>query len=139
MLARADPFRVQQVVANLVSNALKYSPADSPVEIGVAMIGDEAVISVTDHGPGIQAPEADRVFDRFYRAGAARREVGGTGLGLYIARQLVEAMGGRLWLVSRPGAGSSFSFSLPCAEVVSLADPHENGRAGESSVPTAVA
>jgi signal transduction histidine kinase len=139
MLARADPFRVQQVVANLVSNALKYSPADSPVEIGVAMIGNEAVVSVTDHGPGIQAPETDRVFDRFYRAGTVRREVGGTGLGLYIARQLVEAMDGRLWLVSRPGAGSTFSFSLPCADVVSVVGPHRNGRAEKSSVPTAVA
>jgi PAS domain S-box-containing protein len=126
VLARADAFRIQQVVANLVSNALKYSPPESPVEVSVATVGKEATVSVTDHGPGILLPDPDRVFDRFYRAEPAGRKVGGTGLGLYIARQLVEAMGGRLWLVSRPGAGSTFSFSLPRADVVAIVDPRRN-------------
>jgi signal transduction histidine kinase len=139
VLAQADAFRVQQVVANLVSNALKYSPPDSPVEISVAAVGKEATVSVTDHGPGILLPDPDRVFDRFYRAESSGREVGGTGLGLYIARQLVEAMDGRLWLVSRAGGGSTFSFSLPRADVVAVVDPRRNGHVHAPSVPSSIA
>ena len=139
VLAQADAFRVQQVVANLVSNALKYSPPDSPVEISVAAVGKEATVSVTDHGPGILLPDPDRVFDRFYRAESSGREVGGTGLGLYIARQLVEAMDGRLWLVSRAGGGSTFSFSLPRADVVAVVDPRHNGHVHAPSVPSSIA
>jgi PAS domain S-box-containing protein len=138
VLAQGDAFRIQQVVANLVSNALKYSPPDTPVEISVATVGREATISVTDHGPGIQLAEPDRVFDRFYRAETAGREVGGTGLGLYIARQLVEAMGGRLWLVSRPGGGTTFSFSLARADVVAVVDPRRNGHVHAPWLPSRV-
>ena len=128
ILVKGDPFRVQQVVANLLSNALKYSPADRPVEVSVLAIGDEGTVSVRDHGPGILLPDPERVFDRFYRAeNGIDPNAGGTGLGLYIARQLIEGMDGRLWLVSRPGEGSTFSFSLPRADIVSVV-PAENGR-----------
>jgi signal transduction histidine kinase len=121
VLVHADPFRLGQVIANLVSNALKYSPDGSPVEVTVVRDGEQAIISVRDQGEGIPLSEQARVFDRFHRveSGMTRR-TGGTGLGLYIAKRLVEAMAGRLWLTSRPGEGSTFSFSLPLAEVGSL-------------------
>jgi PAS domain S-box-containing protein len=127
ILVKGDPFRLQQVVSNLMSNALKYSPPDQPVEVSVLAIGDEGTVSVRDHGPGILLPDPERVFDRFYRCeGNTDPNAGGTGLGLYIARQLIEAMDGRLWLVSRPGEGSTFSFSLPRADVVTV-EPTGNG------------
>ena len=127
ILVKADGFRVQQVLANLVSNAVKYSPADAPVEVSVLSVGGEGVVSVRDRGTGILLSDQNRVFDRFYRVeNGSDRRTGGTGLGLYIARQLVEAMCGRLWLVSKPGEGSTFSFSMPRADVVSLVGS-ENG------------
>ncbi|MFN2543316.1 MAG: sensor histidine kinase [Actinomycetota bacterium] len=121
VLVQADPFRVGQVIANLISNALKYSPSDTPVEVTVRRDGEQAIISVKDRGEGIPLSEQDRVFERFHRveSGMTRR-TGGTGLGLYIAKRLVEAMNGRLWLVSQPAEGSTFSFSLPLVEPGSL-------------------
>jgi PAS domain S-box-containing protein len=114
VLVQADPFRVGQVVANLVSNALKYSPAEAPVELAITWGGDHAVVSVRDHGDGIPSGEQHRVFERFHRLeNGLTRRTGGTGLGLYIAKRLVEAMDGRIWLYSKPGVGSTFSFSLP--------------------------
>jgi signal transduction histidine kinase len=114
LFVRADPFRVAQVVSNLVSNALKYSDHTAPVEVAVVRSGAEAVVSVRDQGEGIPAAEQRRVFERFHRVESdMTRRSGGTGLGLYIARSLVEAMRGRLWVVSSPGDGSTFSFTLP--------------------------
>jgi len=129
ILVNADGFRVQQVLANLVSNAVKYSPADAPVEVSVLSVGVEGVVSVRDRGTGILLSDQNRVFDRFYRVeNGSDRRTGGTGLGLYIARQLVEAMSGRLWLVSKPGEGSTFSFSMLRADVVSLVGSENGGR-----------
>jgi PAS domain S-box-containing protein len=117
ILVLADPGRVSQVMENLISNAFKYSPPTAPVGITVAVHDHQVVVSVKDHGQGIHVSEQDRVFDRFYRVDqGARRRTGGIGLGLYIAQHLVDAMGGRMWLVSEPGKGSTFSFSLPLAE-----------------------
>jgi len=116
IIVNGDPFRVGQVAANLISNALKYSPREAPVQVHVSMAGDEAVVSVNDRGEGIPVAEQQRVFERFHRVeGGLTRSTGGTGLGLYIAKHLVDAMGGRIWLRSDPGAGSTFSFSLPLA------------------------
>ncbi|MEP6476472.1 MAG: ATP-binding protein [Actinomycetota bacterium] len=121
-LVRADPFRVQQVLGNLLSNALKYSPPDAAIQVSVLETSKEAIVSVRDHGEGIPEADQPRVFERFYRVESGRdQRAGGTGLGLYISRRLVEAMDSRLWLVSRPGEGSTFSFSLP-KEVLSLVE-----------------
>ncbi|HEX9693760.1 MAG TPA: ATP-binding protein [Actinomycetota bacterium] len=129
ILVNADGFRIQQVLANLVSNAVKYSPADAPVEVSAYSVGGEGVVSVRDRGTGIPVSDQNRVFDRFFRVeNGSDRRTGGTGLGLYIARQLVEAMSGRLWLVSKPGEGSTFSFSMPRADVVSLVGSDNGGR-----------
>lgn len=129
ILVDADEFRIQQVMSNLLSNAVKYSPSDAPVEVSVVSAGGEGVVSVRDWGTGISLSDQDRVFDRFFRVeNGSDRRTGGTGLGLYIARQLVEAMSGRLWLVSKPGEGSTFSFTMPRAEVVSLVGSESGGR-----------
>jgi PAS domain S-box-containing protein len=128
ILVNADGFRIQQVLANLVSNAVKYSPPDAPVEVSAYSVGGEGVVSVRDRGTGILLSDQNRVFDRFFRVeNGSDRRTGGTGLGLYIARQLVEAMSGRLWLVSKPGEGSTFSFSMPRADVVSLVGSENRG------------
>ena len=135
ILVNADPFRTQQVIVNLLSNALKYSPRDASVDVTVLAVGGEGVVAVRDRGPGIPLDDQGRVFDRFYRAeNGSDRRTGGTGLGLFIARQLVEAMSGRVWLVSRPGQGSTFSFSLPRADMVSLIGPQNGGRAKKAPV-----
>ncbi len=119
----ADPLRVQQIVINLVSNALKYSPSGSPISIRAERWHEESAaatpmvrISVQDAGLGVPPSEAPKLFQRFVRlerdiAGSVR----GTGVGLYLCRTLVEAMGGRIWVQStgKPGEGSTFSFTLP--------------------------
>jgi len=118
-----DADRIQQVLANLVDNAAKYSPAGSPIHIGVTVGQDHLVIHVRDHGPGISPEHAQHIFDRFYRINDARiRTTGGIGLGLAISRGLIEAHGGRLWLDSEVEHGSTFSFSLPCIHIAPADD-----------------
>jgi PAS domain S-box-containing protein len=108
----ADPDRVEQVMVNLLTNAAKYSLPDSTIAVRCQTLGDEAyaVIHVSDEGRGIAAEHLPRIFDRFYPAGESRDSVG---LGLYICKGLVEAMGGKIWAVSEVGVGSTFSFTLP--------------------------
>jgi signal transduction histidine kinase len=113
----ADALRVKQVLHNLVSNAIKYSPPDCPIRIEASLDDGMCVVSVTDLGCGIPAEEQSRIFDRFYKVdNGSTRTTGGVGLGLYIAKQLVESMSGRLWVRSEPGCGSTFSFSLPLVD-----------------------
>jgi signal transduction histidine kinase len=116
ILVEADADRVGQVVTNLVSNAIKYSLADQPVKLTLGIAGDEAIVSVRDHGPGLPPDEFVHIFERFYRAPGVDVQSGsrmGLGLGLYISRQIVERHGGRIWVESVPGKGSTFSFALP--------------------------
>ena len=108
-----DAERVQQVLANLLDNALSNSPAETTVEVGVSRDHDEVVVSVTDHGPGIPEEELDRVFDKFVRGrGPVSR---GTGLGLYICRRIVEGHGGRITASSLPGMGTTITIAFPLA------------------------
>jgi signal transduction histidine kinase len=109
----ADPARVEQILTNLVTNAAKFSPEEAPIEVDVEPEPQEVVISVTDHGIGIPPAKIGRIFEPYYRAERTRRE--GLGLGLYITKGLVEAHGGRIWVESEPGKGSTFSFTLPLA------------------------
>ena len=114
-----DPGRVGQVVANLLSNADKYSPRGMPVTVEVERVGGKVRISITDQGPGIPDDLQEAVFDRFRRLGNhMTRDAGGTGLGLHIARALVQAMGGEIWVESRLGEGSTFRFTLPAAPLI---------------------
>jgi two-component system, OmpR family, sensor histidine kinase KdpD len=117
-----DPVLIEQVLINLIENATKYTPAGT--EIGVsAHVHDGAIeVEVADHGPGVAPADAERIFEKFYRA----REVGGgVGLGLTICRGIISAHGGRIWVVNRPGGGASFRFTLPLA----------NGAAPEARAP----
>jgi len=107
-----DRDRIERVIVNLASNALKYSPPDRPVAVGVAVRDGEAVVDVVDQGVGIPSEELPRVFERSYRASTGAC-TDGLGLGLYIARLIVEAHGGRIWVESEIGKGSVFTFALP--------------------------
>jgi signal transduction histidine kinase len=109
-----DPDLLERILLNLLTNAMKYSPPESPVTLAASRTGGEVLISVTDRGAGIAAADQPRLFERFYRPQGFRR-ADSVGLGLYITRMLVEAQGGRIRVESEPGKGSTFSFSLPVA------------------------
>ena len=108
------PEKVERILLNLLTNALRHTPSDGSVAVLVQPSSDAVTVSVEDSGEGI-APEAlRRMFDRFWRADPARSP-GGSGLGLAIARGLVEAQGGRIWAENRPNGGARVSFTLPAS------------------------
>ena len=110
----ADRDRARQIVVNLVENAMKYSPGGGRIVLGVEQGAGVALFSVADQGLGIPADEQGRIFEKFYRLDPDMTQgIGGTGLGLYICRELVERMGGHIWLESDEGKGSTFFFELP--------------------------
>ena len=113
-LVNLDRVRIEQVVGNLVDNAIRHTPSGGSVSLSAVHRGDGVRVTVADTGPGIPEDALPRVFDRLYRADPSRdRDTGGSGLGLTIARQLVEAHGGAIWAESGDGAGSRFGFDLP--------------------------
>lgn len=113
-----DRDRLEQVLGNLLENAVKYSPNGSDVTVTVELRGDSFLTCVTDHGIGIPEDEIGQVFERFHRGRqVSSTNYGGLGLGLYITRQIVERHGGSIWVESREGRGTTFSFLLPVAEV----------------------
>jgi PAS domain S-box-containing protein len=111
----ADEQRISQVITNLVSNAVKYSSPESPVAIRGAAAPEEVTVTVEDQGFGIAEKDMPYVFDRFYRGPETAKRTKGAGLGLYLAKAVVEAHGGRIWIESRPGRGTRASFTLPRA------------------------
>ncbi len=114
--AFGDPEKARRILSNLLDNAVKYSPDGGRIDVIVAQEADSLRFTVRDEGLGIPPGEQDRIFEKFYRLDAGMsRGVGGSGLGLYICRELVRGMNGRIWVASEPGAGSSFSFELPLA------------------------
>jgi PAS domain S-box-containing protein len=116
LVAEADPDKFRQVFNILVENALQYSPNGGRVIVGARKNADRVEVRVVDEGIGIPAAEHERIFRKFYRAESAARDgAAGTGLGLFIAKELVTAMGGRIWVDSNEGRGSSFAFELPAA------------------------
>jgi signal transduction histidine kinase len=109
-----DEGRLEQVLINLISNAIKYSPAGKPIEVRIERNKHEVTIAVKDEGVGISEEQQKYIFERFYRANTdANAEIEGLGLGLYIAHEIVARHGGRMWLESKLGKGSTFYFSLP--------------------------
>jgi signal transduction histidine kinase len=111
----ADPDKLRQVLVNLIENAVKYSH-EGRIEVRLDRLDGRVRFSVRDEGPGIPASQHERVFEKFYRLDPNMAQgVGGTGLGLYICRELVDAMKGEIWVESVPGEGSTFSFELPVA------------------------
>jgi signal transduction histidine kinase len=115
-LFRFDRGKVEQVLNNLISNALKFSEPGTAIAVQTSRVNGSVVVSVRDHGQGIPAEELDKLFKPFGRT-TVRSTAGekSTGLGLAISRRIVEGHGGRIWAESEPGKGSSFSFSLPVA------------------------
>jgi signal transduction histidine kinase len=109
----ADRDRLHQVIGNLLGNALKFTPEEGRVEVEARRVEDDVHISVRDSGPGIAADEVPRIFDPYWQA--RRTDRLGAGLGLTISKGIVEAHGGRIWVESRPGEGSTFTFALPIA------------------------
>ena len=116
LVADVDPRRIEQVLSNLVSNAIKYSPAGGSIEVTIREEAETktALLSIRDSGIGIPMQQQARIFGRFERADNARAYgIGGTGLGLYLCRELVERHGGRIWFESAEGQGSTFFIALP--------------------------
>jgi signal transduction histidine kinase len=113
---RCAPDKVERVLFNLLTNALRHTPSDGSVAVVVEPLREEVQVTVEDTGAGMPADSLRRMFDRFWRGDPARsRETGGAGLGLAIARGLVEAQGGRIWAENRPNGGAKISFTLPAA------------------------
>jgi two-component system sensor histidine kinase KdpD len=119
LIAPVDAGRVEQVLRNLVGNAVKYSPAGSTITVRGRGDMRQATLEVRDEGAGIPAADQERIFERFYRVdNRVSQEAGGVGLGLSLARGIVEAHGGQIWVESVSGAGSCFFFTLPIQEGV---------------------
>jgi signal transduction histidine kinase len=104
---------IEQVVRNLLTNAAKYSPADSTIAVVARVTDGEVVVRVLDEGVGIADDDVPHVFDLFYRSAVATRKASGAGIGLFVSRQLIEAMNGRMWAESRPEGGAEVGFALP--------------------------
>ena len=115
--ASVDAFRLEQVLSNLLTNAIKYSPQGGSIEVGIRkdVEGREACFSICDHGMGIPQEQQASIFGRFVRADNVRAaRISGTGLGLYLCRELVERHAGHIWFESQEHIGSTFFFTLPC-------------------------
>jgi signal transduction histidine kinase len=111
---RGDANRLEQVIVNLLDNAVKFTGAGGMVRVEALAADDEVLVNVIDSGSGIPGEALDKLFTRFYQAdGSTTRRSGGTGLGLFISRQIVEAHGGQIWAKSELGKGSIFSFTVP--------------------------
>ena len=108
-----DLRHTEEIISQLLDNAGKYSPRGTPITITAEVQGNMLVTSVADQGPGIDAIDQSMIFDKFYRGRDQRQSVQGTGMGLAIAKAIVEAHGGTISLTTQPGRGSVFSFTLP--------------------------
>jgi signal transduction histidine kinase/CheY-like chemotaxis protein len=113
----ADELKLKQVVLNLLSNAVKFTPDGGSVDVQAKVSGAEAQVIVHDTGIGIDAADHDRIFEAFQRGGREARSEG-TGLGLTLSKRIVELHGGRIWMTSRPGSGSTFGFAVPVSQEV---------------------
>jgi PAS domain S-box-containing protein len=112
-VVKANPQRLREVVMNLIENAIKFTPQGS-IHVTIGGTADTVTVAVTDNGIGIAAEDIPHLFQKFYRIdNTATRTIGGTGLGLYLCRTIIELLGGRIWIESKLGEGSSFKFSLP--------------------------
>ena len=113
---KADPQRLEQVLLNLLTNASKFSPENSEIAVRAGKQGGDVLVKVEDNGPGISKEAQNRLFEPYYRTESDRQQIPGLGLGLALSKRLLEEQGGKLWLNSELGKGSTFTFSLPLAE-----------------------
>jgi signal transduction histidine kinase len=127
VIVSADPDRLAQVLSNLLENARKNSPPTETIEVETEIIGGPQLkvrVAVIDRGPGVDAESTERIFDKFARADA--HAINGTGLGLYLARRIIEAHDGRIWCESTPGNRTAFIFELPIVEARIAIPPQAN-------------
>jgi CheY-like chemotaxis protein len=122
----ADELKLKQVVLNLLSNAVKFTPDGGSVDVSAEISGDDALVTVRDTGIGIEPADHERIFEAFQRGGREARSEG-TGLGLTLSKRIVELHGGRIWMTSSPGSGSTFGFAVPVRpqEAAAEVDGHE--------------
>jgi signal transduction histidine kinase len=120
---RGDERKVKQVLLNLLSNALKFTSEGGRIDVQATMRDDIAEISVADTGVGIAPEDQEVMFEEFRQVGTAAKKVEGTGLGLALSRKFIELHGGRIWVKSKVGAGSTFTFTLPVRPPAVVADP----------------
>jgi signal transduction histidine kinase len=114
LLVSADSDKLKQILINLIDNAIKYTPEGGTIDVSIRRSGKEAIISIRDTGVGIPKNLLSRIFEKFQRLeGSYVKDSEGTGLGLYIVKELTKAHGGRIWVDSKVNEGSIFSFSLP--------------------------
>jgi CheY-like chemotaxis protein len=130
----ADELRFKQVVLNLLSNAVKFTPDAGHVAVTASMNGQYLVVAVSDDGPGIPVQDRERIFESFQQGGRGAPKEEGTGLGLTLSRRIVELFGGKMWLQSELGSGSTFSFSIP----VTTSTEADTGAAATSEHPQLV-
>jgi len=112
-VVEGDERRIKQVIFNLLSNAVKFTPAGGEVDVSAIRVNGEVRVSVADTGPGIAPGDHERIFEEFQQTDAGLEQLEGTGLGLALSKRLVELHGGRIWLESEIGKGSTFVFTLP--------------------------
>ena len=112
-IVTGDERRIRQVIFNLLSNAVKFTPAGGAVDVRAARVDGEVRVAVADTGPGIARDDQERMFEKFQQAEAGIEQRDGTGLGLALSKRLVELHGGRIWVESELGKGSTFTFTLP--------------------------
>jgi signal transduction histidine kinase len=110
---RADERKVRQVVLNLLSNAIKFTPEGGRIEVRAVPVEENVEVSVSDTGVGIAPEDQEAIFEEFRQVGTAAKKVEGTGLGLALSRKFIELHGGRIWVKSQVGAGSTFTFTIP--------------------------
>jgi two-component system sensor histidine kinase KdpD len=122
-LVPMDSLLIEQVLVNLIENAVKYTSTETPIELSASPSGNELTISVADRGPGIPLGDEQRIFEKFYRADP--KVSSGSGLGLAISQGIVEAHGGRIWAENRPSGGAVFRFTLPIEKMPEVADDDE--------------
>ena len=115
-----DRDRLLQVFANLVGNAIKFTPTGGEVTLRLDRCGDDVQLSVRDTGPGISEIEREHIFERYWQAQPTAKK--GAGLGLFITKGIIEAHGGKIWIESEPGAGSTFRFTVPKATTAERTD-----------------
>lgn len=108
-----DQQHIEQVISNLLANAVKYSPDSREITVNVSMVSNFIKVSITDYGVGISDEDKERIFERFFRVGAVQKRFPGMGIGLYICNEIIKNHGGNLWVESEKGHGSTFSFTLP--------------------------
>jgi signal transduction histidine kinase len=121
-----DPVRVEQVIRNLLDNAVKFSPPDGTIDVSATVQRNAVVVAVKDEGPGIAPEYQGRVFERFFRVQRANSSVAGAGLGLAICKRFVELHGGQIELDSLPGQGATFRFTLPLGEPAATSEASTN-------------